>query len=58
MYQEKITAVIIPAYNEKKLIGNVLERIPAFINHIVVVDNTSHDQTEEVVKVHQKEEEL
>jgi glycosyltransferase involved in cell wall biosynthesis len=56
MYRDKTTAVIIPAYNEEKLIGKVLKTIPAFIDHIVVVDDASHDRTGEVVKAHQKEE--
>jgi glycosyltransferase involved in cell wall biosynthesis len=55
MYQDKIIAVIIPAYNEEKLIGKVLETVPNFIDHIVVVDDASSDRTEEVVKAHQQE---
>ena len=54
MYREKTIAVIIPAYNEEKLIGKVLETIPSFIDHIVVVDDASSDRTGEVVKAHQE----
>jgi glycosyltransferase involved in cell wall biosynthesis len=56
MYRDKTLAVIIPAYNEEKLIGKVLKTIPAFIDHIIVVDDASHDWTGEVVKAYQKEE--
>ena len=44
-----------PAYNEEKLIGRVLKTIPPFIDHIVVVDDASLDQTGEVVKAQQQE---
>jgi glycosyltransferase involved in cell wall biosynthesis len=57
MYRDKTIAVIIPAYNEEKLIGKVLESMPGFVDHIVVVDDTSCDRTGEVVKSHQREEE-
>ena len=55
MYRDKTIAVIVPAYNEEKLIGKVLETIPTFIDHIVVVDDGSSDRTGEVVKAHQQE---
>ena len=48
MYRDKTIAVIVPAYNEEKLIGKVLETIPTFIDHIVVVDDASRDRTGEV----------
>jgi glycosyltransferase involved in cell wall biosynthesis len=55
MYRDKVIAVIVPAYNEEKLIGKVLKTIPNFIDHIVVVDDASTDRTGEVVKAHQPE---
>ena len=55
MYRGKVTAVIVPAYNEEKLIGKVLKTIPDFIDHIVVVDDASSDRTGEVVKAHQQQ---
>ena len=54
MYREKTIAVIVPAYNEEKLIGKVLETIPSFIDHIVVVDDASSDRTGEIVRAHQE----
>jgi glycosyltransferase involved in cell wall biosynthesis len=50
MYRDKTIAVIIPAYNEEKLIGKVLRTMPAFVDHIIVIDDGSLDRTGEVVK--------
>ena len=55
MYQEKKVAVVVPAYNEEKLIGKVLKTMPAFVDHVVVVDDASSDRTGETVKEYQKE---
>jgi len=55
MYRNKTIAVVIPAYNEEKLIGKVLQTIPPFVDHIVVVDDASRDRTGEAVKARQKE---
>lgn len=45
------TAVVIPAYNEEKSIGHVLEAIPKdWIQEVIVVDNGSSDSTSAVAK--------
>ncbi len=54
MYRDKTIAVVVPAYNEEKLIGKTLQWIPAFVDHIVVVDDACRDQTGDVVRSHQK----
>ena len=50
MYRDKTIAVIVPAYNEEKLIGKVLKTTPEFVDHIIVVDDASLNRTGEVVK--------
>jgi glycosyltransferase involved in cell wall biosynthesis len=55
MYRDKTIAVIVPAYNEEKLVGKVLKTVPPFVDHIVVVDDASSDRTGEVVKANQEE---
>ena len=49
MYQGKTVAVVVPAYNEEKLIGQVLETMPEFVDVIIVVDDASTDQTSTIV---------
>jgi len=48
MIKSKKIAVIIPAYNEEKNIGLVIEAMPEFVDDIIVIDDGSIDQTSEV----------
>ena len=50
MYQDKKIGVVVPAYNEEKLIGRVIETMPDFVDRIYVVDDCSHDATCEQVE--------
>ncbi len=50
MYREKTIAVVVPAYNEEKLIGRVLETMPQWVDKIVVVNDVSKDNTVGEVK--------
>jgi glycosyltransferase involved in cell wall biosynthesis len=45
MYRGKSVAAVVPAYNEEKLIGRVIETMPDFVDWIVVVDDCSADRT-------------
>jgi glycosyltransferase involved in cell wall biosynthesis len=45
-------AVIIPALNEEKAIGNVLAAIPEWIDDVVLVDNGSTDNTPTIAASH------
>ena len=38
-------AVVIPAYNEEKLVGKTIDSLPGYIDKIVVVDDDSQDDT-------------
>jgi glycosyltransferase involved in cell wall biosynthesis len=42
---ERRVAVVVPAYNEARLIARTLAGIPRFVAHIVVVDDASRDDT-------------
>ena len=48
--QDHRVAVLIPAFNEGKQIGEVLDTIPDFIDDIVVVNDASTDDTAAVVR--------
>jgi len=37
--------VVVPAYNEERQIGKVLETMPEYVDHVVVVDDGSTDAT-------------
>jgi glycosyltransferase involved in cell wall biosynthesis len=53
MYRDKKIAVVVPAHNEAKLIGKVLETMPDYVDRIYVVDDKSRDKTIEKVKSYQ-----
>ncbi|MFT6746955.1 MAG: glycosyltransferase involved in cell wall biosynthesis [Glaciecola sp.] len=50
MLKGKKIAVVVPAFNEEKLILKVLSTIPKFVDEIVVVDDCSTDGTAAVVQ--------
>jgi glycosyltransferase involved in cell wall biosynthesis len=50
MYAEKTIAVVIPAYNEEKLIGMTVKAVPSFVDKIVVIDDGSADGTARIVE--------
>lgn len=49
MYKGKLVAVVVPAYNEEKLIGKVIETTPDYVDYLVIVDDLSKDCTVDVV---------
>ncbi len=50
MYKKHSVCLILPAYNEEKLVGLTIEGAPDYIDKIIVVDDGSKDKTTEVVK--------
>ena len=50
MYRDLTVAVVVPAYNESKLIGRVIETCPELVDHIVVVDDCSPDDTSDAAR--------
>ncbi|MFH1680102.1 MAG: glycosyltransferase family 2 protein [Candidatus Eisenbacteria bacterium] len=50
MYRNKTVSAVIPCYNEEEGIRYVIERMPPFVDEIVVVDNNSTDRTGEVAR--------
>jgi glycosyltransferase involved in cell wall biosynthesis len=48
VYKSQTITVIIPCLNEEQGIEQVLRRMPAFVDQVIVVDNGSTDRTSEV----------
>ncbi len=54
MYQHKQIALVIPAYNESKLIKPTLENVPDVVDKVFVIDDASTDNMADVVKERMK----
>ena len=52
MYRDNLIAVVVPCFNERERIGNVIETMPEFVDRIYVVDDCSTDGSGDVVKEH------
>ncbi len=50
MLNKKTVSVVVPAYNEEKQIGMVIETMPDFVDRIVVVNDCSTDKTDKIVR--------
>lgn len=54
MYREKKIGVVIPAYNEEKLIIGTLQTVPDFVDRIYAVNDCSKDSTAELIAEYAK----
>jgi len=45
MYRASRLAVVIPAFNERRAIGDTVATIPDFVDHVLVIDDASADDT-------------
>lgn len=50
MINNKTIAVVVPSYNEESQIGLVLETMPEFVDRIILVNDCSTDNTEQIAK--------
>ena len=50
MYKNNKVTIVIPCYNEEKLLAKVIEGLPSYIDHIIIIDDVSTDATYEVAK--------
>ena len=50
MYRDRKVAIVVPAYNEEKLITKTVETMPDFVDLILVVNDGSSDRTLEVLQ--------
>lgn len=50
MYRNKRIALVIPAYNEARLIRPTLEHVPDYVDRIIVVDDASTDDTPNIMR--------
>ncbi len=48
MYKNRSIAAVIPAHNEARHIAQVIKTMPQFVDHVIVVDDASQDNTAEV----------
>jgi len=49
-YRGRLVAVVVPAYNEEKLIGETLSGIPEYVARVYAVDDGSTDRTGEIIE--------
>lgn len=54
MYKDNKIAIVIPAHNEEKLIERTIKSIPNYVDHLVVINDSSSDKTKDIVEMNSK----
>ena len=49
MFLDRRVAVVVPAFNEERHIAHVITNMPDFVDHVIVIDDKSTDETVRVV---------
>lgn len=50
MFNGAVIAAVVPAYKEEKMITRVIDTMPDYVDHIIIVDDCSPDTTSEMVR--------
>lgn len=50
MLKNRVITVVVPAYQEEAHVGRVIRTMPAFVDHIIVIDDASLDRTSEIAR--------
>jgi glycosyltransferase involved in cell wall biosynthesis len=50
MYKNNTIGVVVPAFNEEKLIARMVNTIPDYIDFIIIIDDASTDDTYNIIK--------
>ncbi|HMG35604.1 MAG TPA: glycosyltransferase family 2 protein [Blastocatellia bacterium] len=50
MYKDRLIAVVIPSHNEAAHIADVIKSLPEFVDHAIVVDDCSDDDTSQAAQ--------
>lgn len=55
MYQDKTVGVVVPCFNEEKLLRKVVDTMPDFVDRIYLVDDQSVDETANIIRDYQEQ---
>lgn len=50
MLNQRLVVVVVPAFQEEAHVGGVIATMPAFVDHVLVVDDGSEDRTSKVAR--------
>lgn len=50
MFKNKSIAVVVPAYDEERLIGKVISTMPDFVDKIIIINDGSSDNTKSIIE--------